>query len=377
MKIIILDTYDRRFLDRHYQSHPALAQQSYQTQLDNLLALVFGTSDFYSRHLNGLGHDAQDIIVNCIPLQLAWCRENGQRYSRLAMRIPHRLLRAPVVGPWFSSLPGPVEIAIAQIKAARPDVLYCQDLWFLPPAAMAAIRPYVKLIVGQCGSRPPALPYLKSYDLLTTSFPHFVSRLQAQGLNAEYFRIAFDDRVLDLLAPSSPDLDFTFVGGISRHHGNTLHVLEYLAEHTPIEFFGYGANQVGRNSPIRQRHHGEVWGMDMYRAVARSRITFNRHGHIAENFANNMRLFEATGVGAMLLTDYKDNLGNLFEIGKEVVAYSSPEEAVELIKHYVSHPDEALAIAKAGQARTLAEHTYEMRMHELAAILERRLAAKA
>lgn len=140
-----------------------------------------------------------------------------------------------------------------------------------------------------------------------------------------------------------------------------------------MRVFGYGADSLPFASPIRQRHGGEVWGMDMYRALARSRITLNRHINVAENNANNMRLYEATGVGAMLLTDRKDNLHELFEIGKEVVAYSSKEEAAELVRHYLDHPQEAEQIAKAGQVRTLREHTYAQRMQELVPILKRHL----
>jgi len=152
-------------------------------------------------------------------------------------------------------------------------------------------------------------------------------------------------------------------------------VLEYLARNTPMQFFGYGADSLDADSPIRQRHHGEVWGLDMYRALARSKVTLNRHINVAENNANNMRLYEATGVGSLLITDRKDNLGEIFEIGKEVVAYSTPEEAAELIRYYLDHPEEAATIAKAGQARTLREHTYRHRMEELVPILERHLGA--
>lgn len=86
-----------------------------------------------------------------------------------------------------------------------------------------------------------------------------------------------------------------------------------------------------------------------------------------------MRLYEATGVGSLLITDSKDNLGEIFEVGKEVVAYSSPQEAAELIRYYIEHPDEADLIAKAGQARTLKDHTYKSRMNQLMPILERHL----
>lgn len=374
MRIALLDTYYPRFLATHYANKPGLTAQPYVEQRDDLLRQVFGTSDFYSRHLRALGHEAQDLIVNCVPLQTAWAQANQIRYSTLALKVPSRLYRAPVIGPWLSSLPGLVDIAVEQIKAFRPDVLYCQDLWFLSAQKMAELRPFVKLIVGQTASPLPSESYLKGYDLILTSFPHFVPRLRALGLASEYFRIGFDARVLDLLGPVDADIGASFVGGISRHHGKALPMLEYLARTTPIEFFGYGAKSLNRNSPILERHHGEVWGLDMYRALARSRITLNRHINVAENYANNMRLFEATGVGALLITEHKDNLSDLFEVGREVVAYSNAEEAAEMIRYYIAHPEEARAIALAGQSRTLREHTYQRRMEELVPVLERYLA---
>lgn len=377
MRILLLDTYYPRFLSTSYERQQGLAARPFAEQRQRLLEQVFGTSDFYSRHLQAMGHEAQDLIVNCKPLQRAWARENQAHYSEMALRLPSRLLRLPGVGPWLSALPGLVEIAVQQIKAIRPDVLYCQDLWFLPPQKLAELRPYARLIVGQIASPLPPKPYLQGFDLVTTSFPHFVPRLRAMGIASEYFRIGFDTRVLERLGPVTPDIDASFVGGISRHHGKALPMLESLARTTPIEFFGYGAGSLSRKSPIVARHRGEVWGLDMYRALARSRVTLNRHINVAENFANNMRLYEATGVGSLLITDRKDNLGELFEIGKEVVAYDSPEEAAELIRHYIAHTEEAQAIAKAGQARTLREHTYKHRMVELAPMLERYLGGRS
>jgi hypothetical protein len=353
-----------------------LSVKPYLSQRQTLLQQCFGTSDFYSRHLNSLGCDAQDLIVNCVALQEAWAKESGTQYSPLALRIPHRLFRLPVVGPRLAALPGLVEIAVAQIQEAKPDVLYCQDLSFFPPKVLAELRPFVKLIVGQIACPLPPDHFVQGYDLILTSFPHFVKRLIDKGVASEYFRIGFDPRVLELLGDVEKSVDASFVGGISRHHGRAVPVLEYLARNTPIQLFGYGAASLDRNSPIVARHHGEVWGLDMYRALASSRVTLNRHINVAENNANNMRLYEATGVGAMLLTDKKDNLGDLFEVGKEVVSYSNEAEAAELIRYYLSHPEEASAIARAGQVRTLKEHTYGRRMEELVPILKRHLGSR-
>jgi hypothetical protein len=376
MRIAIVDTYYPRFLKAYYRTHPGLRNASSDEQCQFLLDACFGTSDYYSRHLNALGCEALDLIVNCVPLQKSWSRENNVPMSTVAMRVPHRTFRLPIVGPWLSSLPGLLKVAVAQVRAFKPDVLYCQDLSFFPGEVLKELKRDVRLVVGQIACPLPPESFLSGYDLILTSFPHFVSRLRALGVGSEYFRIGFDKRVLELLGTVERDIESSFVGGISRHHGKALPLLEFLAQNTNIRFFGYGARNLSRSSPVRKRHGGEVWGLDMYRALARSRITLNRHIDVAENFANNMRLYEATGVGAMLLTDYKDNLGELFEVGKEVVAYSSMEEAAELIRYYAEHPAEAQEIARAGHERTLREHTYSKRIGELVPILKRYLGRK-
>lgn len=377
MRIAIIDTYYARFLKAHYARTQGLRRTPSTEQRRSLLESGFGTSDFYSRHLNALGCEVMDLIVNCVPLQKTWAREQSIPFSAWAMKVPHRTYRLPVVGPWLSSLPGLMEVAIAQIRAYKPDVLYCQDLSFFPGPVLRELKKDVSLIVGQIACPLPPDSFLREYDLILTSFPHFVPRLRQMGMQSEYFRIAFDERVLSLIGNVKRDIGVSFVGGISRHHGKAVPLLEYLAKTTEMRFFGYGASTLPRSSPIRQRHGGEVWAADMYRALARSRITLNRHIDVAENYANNMRLYEATGVGTLLITDRKDNLNELFEVGKEVIAYSNKEEAAELINYYILHPAEADAIAKAGQARTLRDHTYANRMEELKEILKRHLRTNA
>ncbi|MFN8496855.1 MAG: glycosyltransferase [Anaerolineae bacterium] len=106
----------------------------------------------------------------------------------------------------------------------------------------------------------------------------------------------------------------------------------------------------------------------MYKVLRTSKMTLNHHGNVPP-YANNMRLFEATGVGTLLVTDWKANLHEMFEPGREVVAYRSPEECLDLIAYYLGHEEERQAIASAGQQRTLTEHTYLDRMREIVEIL--------
>jgi spore maturation protein CgeB len=146
-----------------------------------------------------------------------------------------------------------------------------------------------------------------------------------------------------------------------------------LAPELDIEIWGYGTHTLAAGSPIRKRYPGEAWGLDMYEILAHSQVTLNPQIEAAEGFANSMRLFEATGVGTMLVTDDGKNLSELFRRAEEVVSYANEDDAVRALRRFVENKDERLRIAEAGQARTLNEHTYARRIPELVELLESRL----
>jgi hypothetical protein len=374
MRIVFVDTYYDQFLKQHYSDHPSLESESYESQRQSLIDARFGTSDFYSKYLNELGCEAIDLIVNCRPLQSAWLNENVSGSSGLTLPVPHRFYRVPVIGNALAGLPGFIDVVLAQIEALKPDILYCQDLNFFPGTVLKQIKPHVRLVVGQIASALPNKSFFEDYDLILTSFPHFVSRIREAGVRSEYFKLGFDQRMATMFGDVPRDIGVSFVGGIGPSHKSAISLLEHLAHHTSIRIFGYGIDSIPADSPIVERHEGEVWGLEMYRLLARSRITINRHIGIAENYANNMRLYEATGMGALLLTEEKDNLRDIFEPGREVETYSDPDQLVEKINTLL-RSNRLQEIAAAGQARTLREHSYKERMNELVAILTRYLRA--
>ncbi len=364
---LIVDTYYLQFLKSIYNKFPELSRKSYIEQRDFMMEQCFGTADFYSKSLMELGCECEEIIPNNDILQMKWASEAGMQIEetfieRLAGRFPGIKRRVP-------SLSTPLKILKEQIKSKKPDILYMQDLSFCPPSFLMEIKQYVKLVVGQIACPLPPLNYLKPYDLILTSFPHYVRRFRDMGINSEYFKIAFDPSVLGRAGKPDREYPCTFIGGISPAHKKGTALLEELARRVDIDFFGYGAEALEKDSPIIPRHHGEVWGLDMYRALLSSRITINRHIDVAENNANNMRLYEATGCGALLITDQKENLSNLFETNKEVIAYSNTVELCDLVQYYLQNEQERQQIAMAGQKRTLNDHTYSQRMTDLIEII--------
>lgn len=336
------------FIAHHYQAHPEFIDAGYQTQLDGLLGTGFGDADFYSRGISHAYWYATDVIANCTQLQGAWARENEFNGDLLA-------------------------ILVEQMRKLSPDVIYLQNLSLASVELISRLRPHTRFIAGQIASEVPSSAHLQGLDLIVSSFPHFVEKFRKAGMCAYYQPLAFDPQMLSRIGTRNPTLPFTFVGGISGGHTKGTQLLADVAALTPLQVWGYGGDYLPADSLLKQRHHGEAWGLDMFGLLHSSRITLNRHIDTADRFANNMRLFEATGTGALLITDYKDNLADLFLIGEEVVAYRSAEECVDLVNYYLNHPEEAEVIARAGQARTLKDHTYYNRMMHTAEIFERHL----
>jgi spore maturation protein CgeB len=377
MRVALVDVYYPAFLTDLYARHPDLADRDYSAQLAGIMDAFFGRADSYSSHLRALGHDAIDIVANAEPLQRRWATEHGVAgLSRaLAGRLPTRAGSRHSRTVWRS-------IARAQVEAFTPDVVYCHTQRFFTRRDLDGLRRNGILVVGQIGSPLPPAELIEGFDLIITSLPHFVARLRRQGIETEYLPLGIDPRIVERLrsegcdrAPdSSRSYDVAFVAGLNpRIHGRRVQLLEELCARRRVDVWGYGEDALPPDSSIRSHFHGTAWGLDMYRVLASTKIALNCHIDVADGYANNMRLYDATGMGALLLTDDGLNLGEFFNIGTEVVAYQNVGEIVHAVDHYLDHEPHRREIAAAGQRRTLGDHTLDRRVEVLAGILERRV----
>lgn len=335
-RILVADTYYPDFLRSLKIPEDA---QTYQDMLDYLLKMSFGTSDFYSRNLAAEGWEAFDIVANSLALQKKWCDEKGIEAGNI------------------------IDIALEQIRHYEPDVLFCQDLSFLPPEALRSLP--VKILAGQCSCPMPPEENVSCFDVLLTSFPHYVDRFNKLGVKGVFSKLAFDTDVLNrVCVPTHRNIPVSFAGGVGTpsHWSYGMHVLESVAREIPeSRFWGYGYNLLPSTMQLKQKYMGEAWGIEMYRVLASSKIVINRHGEVAQGFTNNMRCYEATGMGALLMTEESKNLSEIFS-DSEVVSYKGPRDLIDKIRYYLDHEEERAEIASRGQTRTLSEHTYRDRM---------------
>lgn len=358
MRIAFVDTYYEEFL-RTWKFQTEYG--NYQGELNRLLEFGFGTADFYSREFRKIGWEMLDIVGNFRALLTRWAGDfcgDGKC------------------------------VVLDQIYNFKPDVVFVQDLSFFTLRELKELSAKY-LLVAQCSCALPEHTKVYPFHTIFTSFPHYVPKLHALGVNAVYMPLAFHESVLDwqdnlhdgVVVGRHPtqyvrDIDVSFVGGIGWQWVKGREVLEAVAREIPtFKWWGYGVEQLPADSPLRAKYQGTAWGRDMYRIYQRSKIVVNRHGEIAEGYANNMRMYEATGCGAVLVTERAKNNGELFD-GGDIVEYGSPGEAVRQIKATLQIWEPlGRAFGERGQQTTLARHTYAHRIPKIAEVLEKALVA--
>jgi len=74
-----------------------------------------------------------------------------------------------------------------------------------------------------------------------------------------------------------------------------------------------------------------------------------------------LRDFEVPMSGGFYLVEYMEELEEFFEVGKEVVCYTGPEDLVEKVKYYLRNDSEREKIRRAGYRRCLQDHTWHKR----------------
>ena len=259
------------------------------------------------------------------------------------------------------------KILLAQIEDFKPDLVLNQDTFHIDTALMRRIRGIGNpILIGQIGIAPSRGVDWAVYDLMISQLGATVDFFRRLGVRAEVNHLAFEPTIFQAL-PAAPvmDIDVSFVGTVSPDHRQRIALLEAVAERYDLKLFGNPPQALPASSPLHRCFQGEVWGAEMYQVLRRSRISLNSHIDMAGREAGNMRLFEATGVGAFLLTDFKDNLDTLFEPDREVAVWRSVDDCLKAIERALADDADRKAVARAGHARTMAQHTYRHRAAEI------------
>lgn len=404
MRFVRITTVYPTYAKAFYARQPALAQASYEEQAAALAHDASGWADFWSNALRPLGYQATELTLNVEPLQRAWCREHLPT-AQQDMAL--------------------VDIALAQVRAYKPDVLWYDHADETLLAQIRALPEPPRLVLGWVGSAIPRQRTWRHIDLMLSCAPESVTYFQRLGLPAQHLNHGFDPRINLALQTQPATIDLSFIGSIVRSQdfhlqreqilvklveALDLHIYSASAEYQwrdqiktvmraglqagvrPWKTVGWFTQLAERVPPLRRLLLGTaaplrlvnprlrpalyppLFGLAMFQLLRDSKINLNIHADSSPHYASNMRLFEATGVGTCLLTDWRPNLPELFDPEREVVVYRSAEECMEKARWLLAHPTERAAIAQAGQQRVLRDHTYQVRAVQLDQIIRKALA---
>jgi hypothetical protein len=393
VKFLKITSFYNNYLENFYNSHPNLSELTYDRHYNLLMNDCFSWADFFENNLNSSEYVANQIVINDIKLQKKWGDEHNISFNRINWK--KNILRA-------------------QICYYNPTILFFEDMSCLDRELYDFIYQFNPkiLLIGHYCAPATKTETLKKFDLVISCTDLFSNEIKKLNLKTELVYHCFEKTIVEKIGNVPKVWDFTFIGSLNLHKGfhlNRYQLIKQIFERTNLElwtpiptirasifnkglsffqgnilrnFCPNGKNEYPIDSVVNlkekypHRIHQPVYGLEMYRVLAQSKITLNCHIDGAGDYAGNLRLFEATGMGTLLITDWKKNISDLFEPDKEVITYKTPEECVEKVQYYLEHDKEREAIARAGQKRTLKDHTWENRMTDLKVIFENYLAFK-
>lgn len=353
LRIMQVHSFYGVYLDAFYAEHSKLAEAPLQTQEQALFRDGLGAIHIIAPYLSNMGHEIELVIPNCKPLQLAWAKKHGI---------------TSIMDDWKNDL------LRQRINSFQPDVLYIPSCTEFDGKFLRTLEHKPALTLGWRAADIPAQTDFTGYDIILSGLPRVLELAKVLGAKkGVMFHPGMPTWIAREVEHIPQDIDVVFAGSISpTQHMQRLVFLEQLAE--GAQKYGFSLALHLNCDPsllsevLRPYLRPPVFGIRMHQALRRGKIVFDSQGSIGFLLPNgqrkpdlaagdtaNMRLFEATGGGSLLLTEAMPGLSQYFEPGQECATYTGPEEALERIRYYLAHPEERERIAAAGKKRCLTD----------------------
>lgn len=248
----------------------------------------------------------------------------------------------------------PIDIVIGQMWASTmaPDALQKVREHGIPVVNIAMDDRHAFRGKWVNGNWSGTAGLIGSIDLACTAAKECCLWYQVEGFPSIYLPEASDPELYKPL-PGPKRYDVCFVGA---NYGIRSKIVK------AIEKRGVDVTCYGNGWP-----NGRIDVERIPKLFSRSRIILGvgTIGHCTDFYALKMRDFDGPMSGGLYVTHDNPDLYNLFEIGKEIVTYHTPEECADKISYYLNHSNECEIIAEAGRKRAVKEHTWERRFEKI------------
>ena len=307
----------------------------------------------FADELRGLGHEVQTFEY----------RKDNPLYKNRATKAAYQVLISRnlerVCLAWRPSLVlvikgGPITAGLIARLKRKLDALFLNffpdnPLWMLPFEAIEA------------------------YDVFFTKERYAMKSLQQVGIrNLAYLPMYCVPSAHHPVTPTPDEASqygapVAFVGNRYPYRERFVKALRDY----PLRLWGSGWAASG-DPAVRAIAGPPVLGREKLLVYAASTLSLNHHHPMNDIVGVNTRTFELAAAGACQIVDLKEDLGDLFKPGEEVVGYHDLGELRRQLDLHLAHPDEARAIGENARRRALAEHTLRHRIEEMLATVNDR-----
>ncbi len=378
LKFLQIDTFYENYLKDFYTQNHILRQASFFEQMKALQLDGFAAVHTLAPYMGEIGYEHLWIVGNSYFPQIKWAQENNidiRNFSNLTL-----------------------DIARYQIEAFQPDIIFTTNAMVFNSKFMRSLFIRPKLIMGfQASDIPPNTDW-SEFDVILSPLKLFREEALKYGAkNAEHFMPGFPTWIYSSIKKIQPIVDLVFCGQWTLdQHKTRNELLEHIAKNssTPgnefaVKYFLSGAVDKLPNK-VKSVTFGSKYGIEMHKALREGTIAFDAKGsvrsyydqekglanvpkYLGENETATMRIFEATGSGVFLLTQFSPNLKKYFKLGEEIETYENEKELIDKIRFYISHPLERQEIAENGKKRCHDNYSENKKVLEIDSIIKKHI----
>ncbi|WP_338026284.1 MULTISPECIES: CgeB family protein [Cohnella] len=252
----------------------------------------------------------------------------------------------------------PEQVASIRLNGIRTAIWFTDDPYYTDiTSGLAPCYDYVFTLENNC------VPY---YQQLGCPRVHYLPL----GVFPEYFR------------PRNPQLslrgDVCFIGSAYWNRVDFFSRLLPYIEHRSFHLSGIWWDRLPEYKRWKDRIQLDRWMTPLETAehynafsivinVHRSHDdeTFNRNGAKIVAQSPNPRVFEISACGTLQIVDQRSDLPLYYKPGEEIVTYDTPEDLAAKVEYYLNHEEERQLLALRALRRTMRDHTYANRLHQL------------
>ncbi|MCC5946663.1 MAG: glycosyltransferase family 1 protein [Bernardetiaceae bacterium] len=309
-------------------------QASHQEAISEILSV--GSTALMGACKEKLGKKHFVTFANSAYLQQLWAKEQKLSYDNKNWEI---------------------QILNAQIEYFQPDVIYTVNPeWFS--------QNYKKIADVKIKAAWKASPFAKGLDFscfdVGLSFNEtYLKQLDDAGVKRVVQQdFCFDPNIKPTLFSSqNKDIDLSFTGTYNdfmfQKRNTLLHkIIQQFYLKKKIRYYLKTYHRVKGLVPILPKsfylvYRKSVFFKDFLNVINRSKIVFNCHSDSTGARKGNMRVFEALGMGAFMLSDIGEYPPYIKE-GRDFIAYKDQNDLIDKVQYFLKHEKERQEIAQTG-----------------------------